>query len=92
MASDLIRVTYVKSAIGYTQRQKETVRSLGLRHLGDAVIHESSPAILGMVRSVAHLVAVEPMSEAEVVSGASGPGGSAQTKGRKSKRGKGAEA
>lgn len=67
MASELIRVTYVKSAIGYSQRQKETVRSLGLRRLGDAVIHEGNAAVLGMVRAVRHLVSVEPVRDAEVV-------------------------
>ena len=67
MASELLMVTYVKSAIGYNQRQKETVRSLGLRRIGDVAVHESSPSILGMVRSVQHLVTVRPVAEADVV-------------------------
>lgn len=82
MSSDLIRVTYVKSVIGYNQRQKETVRSLGLRRIGDAVIHESNPAVLGMVRAVRHLVSVEAVDEADVV-GAS-EGGAVRAKGVRS--------
>ena len=57
--SGLIRITYVKSAIGYNRRQKDTVRSLGLRKLGDSVIQADSPAVRGMVHAVRHLVAVE---------------------------------
>jgi large subunit ribosomal protein L30 len=63
----LIKITYVKSSIGYAQRQKETVRSLGLRHLGDSVIQADSPAVRGMVHAVRHLVAVEPVEEPAVV-------------------------
>lgn len=67
MSNDgLIKITYVKSSIGYSQRQKETVRSLGLRRLGDSVIQPGNPAIRGMVHAVRHLVEVEDMAEAEV--------------------------
>jgi large subunit ribosomal protein L30 len=69
MASGLIKITYTKSSIGYAQRQKETVRSLGLRRLGDAVIHSDTSAVRGMVRAVAHLVTVEPVVEPEVAVG-----------------------
>jgi len=65
--SGLIRVTYVKSAIGYSRRQKETVRSLGLRRLGDSVIQPDSPAVRGMVQAVQHLVRAEPVAAPEVV-------------------------
>lgn len=68
MDSALIKITYVKSSIGYSQRQKDTVRSLGLRRLGDEVIQPDTGAVRGMVRAVSHLVAVETVSEAEVVS------------------------
>lgn len=60
----LVRVTYVKSAIGYARRQKETVRSLGLRRLGDSSILPDNPAVRGMIRAVQHLVAFEPMADA----------------------------
>lgn len=59
-ASKRIRITYVKSAIGYGKDQKATLRALGLRRLGQTVEHEATPAILGMVEKVSHLVRVEP--------------------------------
>ena len=54
-----LRVTYVKSAIGYNKRQKATVRALGLRKINQAVEHDDTPVIRGMINSVSHLVAVE---------------------------------
>jgi len=62
----LLRVTYTKSAIGYSRRQKDTVRSLGLSRLGDAVVQPNNPAIRGMISSVQHLVTAEEMVEPEV--------------------------
>jgi large subunit ribosomal protein L30 len=59
-----LRVTWVKSAIGYSQRQKDTIRALGLRRLGDRVEREDSPSLRGMVQKVSHLVKVEEI-EAE---------------------------
>jgi large subunit ribosomal protein L30 len=52
-------VTYTKSAIGYDQRQRGSVRALGLRRLGDIVEHDDTPVIRGMINKVRHLVAVE---------------------------------
>ncbi len=54
-----VRITYVKSAIGYAKDQKATIRALGLRRLGQTVEHEATPTILGMVEKVSHLVRVE---------------------------------
>lgn len=54
-----IRVTYKKSSIGYSQRQKDTIRSLGLRRLGQTVEVPDNGAIRGMVLHVRHLVTVE---------------------------------
>lgn len=54
-----IRIRLVRSTIGTLPAQRATVRSLGLRKIGSSVEQESSPAILGMVRAVSHLVAVE---------------------------------
>ena len=54
-----LKITYKKSAIGYSQRQKDTIRSLGLRKLGQTVELPDNGAIRGMVRHVRHLVAVE---------------------------------
>lgn len=54
-----VRITYVKSAIGYPKDQKATLRALGLRRLGQSVEHEATPSILGMVEKVKHLVQVD---------------------------------
>lgn len=66
MTSELLRITYTKSSIGYAQRQKDTVRSLGLRRLGESVIQPDSAAVRGMVRAVAHLVTAEAVDDATV--------------------------
>jgi large subunit ribosomal protein L30 len=58
-AARKLRVTYAKSAIGYSGRQKGTVRALGLRRLGDVAEHEDTPVIRGMVAKVVHLVQME---------------------------------
>ena len=57
--SSRIKVTWVKSSIGYSARQKNTVRALGLRRLGQTVEHDDSPVIRGMINKVSHLVKVE---------------------------------
>ena len=58
-----IRVTYVKSAIGYRQSQKDTIRSLGLRRLNQTVVVDDNPSNRGMVNTVRHLIRVEPAEE-----------------------------
>ncbi len=62
MENKTLRITYVKSAIGYDKRQKATVKALGLRHLGDTVEQKATAPILGMVASVRHLVQVEEVA------------------------------
>jgi large subunit ribosomal protein L30 len=54
-----IRVTQVKSAIGYDRRQRATLRGLGLRRMHHTVTVEDTPSIRGMVGKVLHLVRVE---------------------------------
>ena len=54
-----IKITLVKSVIGQKPEKKATVRSLGLKKLNSSVVQEATPAILGMVNAVAHLVKVE---------------------------------
>lgn len=58
-----LKITYVKSSIGYARDQKDTVRSLGLRKLHQSVTHEDSPSIRGMIFKVKHLVAVEETND-----------------------------
>lgn len=58
-----LSITYVKSAIGYERRQKETIRALGFKRLNQTVEHDDSPVIRGMINKVQHLVTVEPVEE-----------------------------
>jgi large subunit ribosomal protein L30 len=55
----MVKVTLVKSPIGYSARQKNTVRALGLRKMGQTVAHKDTPVLRGMVHKVSHLVKVE---------------------------------
>ncbi len=54
-----LKVTLVKSPIGYSMRHKGTVRALGLRRMGQTVEHDDTPVIRGMIQKVSHLVEVE---------------------------------
>jgi large subunit ribosomal protein L30 len=54
-----IKITWTKSSIGYSARQKGTVRALGLRRLGQTVEQDDTPVIRGMIDKVSHLVTVE---------------------------------
>ena len=56
MATMLVKL--VKSGIGYTQRQKDTLRGLGLTKMQKVMTLEDTPAIRGMVNKVSHLVEV----------------------------------
>jgi large subunit ribosomal protein L30 len=58
-----LHVTLVRSPIGYSKRQKATVRALGLRKMNQTVAHVDSPAIRGMIAKVVHLVEVEESEE-----------------------------
>lgn len=58
-----LRITYKKSIIGYAKDQKDTVKSLGLRKLGQSVIKPDNAAIRGMVFKVQHLVEVEEVGD-----------------------------
>ena len=58
-AAKRLKVTQVRSAIGRKKNQRETLRSLGLKRINDAVVKEDRPEIRGMIRTVTHLVRVE---------------------------------
>jgi large subunit ribosomal protein L30 len=62
----MVRVTLVRSPIGYPERQKRTVRTLGLRRMHQSVEHVDSPSLRGMIAKVSHLVEVEELSSAEL--------------------------
>ena len=54
-----LTVTLVRSPIGYPERQKRTVRALGLRRLMQSVNHTDTPVLRGMIAKVPHLVKVD---------------------------------
>ena len=54
-----LRVTLVKSPIGYKKDQKATVHALGLRRMNQTVEHNDSPAVRGMLDKISHLIRVE---------------------------------
>ncbi len=53
-----IRLQQVKSAIGYNQRQRATLRGLGIRRMHQVVEVEDSPSVRGMINKVSHLIRV----------------------------------
>ncbi len=54
-----IKVTWIKSGIGYEESQKRTLKSLGFHRLNQSVVHEDTNSIRGMINKVRHLVKVE---------------------------------
>jgi len=58
-----LKITLVRSPIGYNKRQKRTVEALGLRRLRQSVLKPDNPAIRGMVRKISHLVTVEEVND-----------------------------
>ncbi|MCW2948483.1 MAG: ribosomal protein [Actinoallomurus sp.] len=54
-----LKITQVKSRIGGKQYQRDTLRTLGLRRIGQSVVREDKPEVLGMINTVRHLVTVE---------------------------------
>ncbi|MFA6774598.1 MAG: 50S ribosomal protein L30 [Sphaerochaeta sp.] len=56
-----IKVTLIKGLSGRLPNQRRTIKALGLNKISSSVVHDATPANLGMVRVVAHLVKVEEM-------------------------------
>jgi len=54
-----LRITWLKSSIGYSRRQKDTIRALGLKRLRQSVERDDTPVIRGMIDTVRHLISVE---------------------------------
>ena len=61
-----LKVTQVKSTIGFNRNQAEVVRSMGLRRIGHSVELPDTPATRGMILKVRHLVTVEPAAAVAV--------------------------
>lgn len=57
-----LKVTQKKGTVGVKPQHRETLRSLGLKRIGQSVVREDSPELRGYVRAVAHLVDVEEIN------------------------------
>jgi large subunit ribosomal protein L30 len=60
-----LKVKQTKSTIGCKQNQRDTLRSLGLKRIGDVVVKEDRPEFRGMLHTVRHLVVVEEIDGGE---------------------------
>ena len=54
-----LKIRQIHSAVGGKQYQRDTLRTLGLKRIGDSSTREDRPEVRGMIKTVAHLVAVE---------------------------------
>lgn len=54
-----IKITQVKSFIGYDLKQRRTLQALGFKKTNSSVVKEATPQVLGMVNKIKHLVVVE---------------------------------
>ncbi len=59
MSDKTIRVTQVRSVIGFDRRQRATLRGLGIRRMHQTVELRDTPPVRGMLAKVPHLVKVE---------------------------------
>lgn len=57
-----LKVTQIKSEIGGKQNQRDSLRTLGLKRIGDIVVKDDSPSVRGLVNTVSHLVKVEEIN------------------------------
>ena len=58
-----VRISYTKSSIGYKADQAHTLRSLGLRKLGQSVEKPDTPDVRGMIHKISHLVQVSEIKD-----------------------------
>jgi large subunit ribosomal protein L30 len=54
-----LKVSQTKSGVGGKQNQRDTLRTLGLKRIGDVAVKEDRPEIRGMINTVSHLITVE---------------------------------
>lgn len=60
---EALRITLVKSPIGFPKRQRDVLRTLGLGKLNSSVVRPNDPTVQGMIKKVSHLVKVEQAGE-----------------------------
>lgn len=54
-----LKITQTKGLVGAKKNHRDTIRTLGLKKIHQSVVREDTPAVRGMIRTVAHLVTVE---------------------------------
>ena len=59
----MLKLTLKKSVIGFNKKQKATVKALGLGKINSSAVQAESPAVLGMIRKVTHLMDVQTLPE-----------------------------
>ena len=61
MAEKKVKITQIKSAIGYRCQAKDTLKALGIKKINGSVVKVASPAVQGMIASINHLLKVEDL-------------------------------
>ena len=61
MADKKVKITQIKSAIGYRCQAKDTLKALGIKKMNGSIIKVVSPAVQGMITSINHLLKVEDL-------------------------------
>ena len=61
MAEKKVKITQIKSAIGYRYQAKDTLKALGIKKMNGSVVKVASPAVKGMISSINHLLKVEDL-------------------------------
>ena len=61
MAEKKVKITQIKSAIGYRRQAKDTLKALGIKQMNGSVVKVVSPAVQGMITSINHLLKVEDL-------------------------------
>jgi large subunit ribosomal protein L30 len=61
MAEKKVKITQIKSAIGYRCQAKDTLKALGIKKMNGSVVKVVSPAVQGMITSINHLLKVEDL-------------------------------
>jgi large subunit ribosomal protein L30 len=65
MAKNMLKITWLKSAIAGKKDQRDTITALGLHKLHQTVIKEDNPSVRGMIFRVRHMVSVEEIETME---------------------------
>ena len=61
MAENKVKITQIKSAIGYRCQAKDTLKALGIKKMNGSVVKVASSAVQGMITSINHLLKVEDL-------------------------------